>query len=107
MTEAVLLNLVESVENAPVSVATGGVRVDDANPRYGPACQQLDVELRRRGIENPIPYSDALALALQHRRPADFRQADMCVEGTAAVVNVTAMASGRRDPAGEVPRSYR
>ena len=39
-----------------------------------------------------------LAVALQHRRTADFRQTAMCVEDTAAVINVIAIASGRRDP---------
>ena len=39
-----------------------------------------------------------LALALQHRRTADFRQAAMCVEATTAVINVIAIISGRRDP---------
>lgn len=39
-----------------------------------------------------------LAVALQHRRTADFRQTAMCVEATAAVINVIAIASGRRDP---------
>lgn len=40
----------------------------------------------------------SLALALQHRRTADFRQAAMCIEATTAVINVIAIASGRRDP---------
>jgi hypothetical protein len=39
-----------------------------------------------------------LAVALQHRRTADFRQAAMCVEASAAVVNIVAITSGRRDP---------
>jgi hypothetical protein len=32
-----------------------------------------------------------LALALPHRRTADFRQAIMCIETTAAVINVIAI----------------
>lgn len=39
-----------------------------------------------------------LAIALQHRRTADFRQAAMCVEATTAVINVVSIMSGRRDP---------
>jgi hypothetical protein len=39
-----------------------------------------------------------LALALQHRRTAGFRDAAMCVEATTAVVNIIAIVSGRRDP---------
>lgn len=39
-----------------------------------------------------------LAVELQHRRTADFRQAALCVEATGSVVNVIAIVSGRRDP---------
>ncbi len=39
-----------------------------------------------------------LAVALQHHRTADFRQAAMCVEATATVINVIAIVSRRRDP---------
>lgn len=42
-----------------------------------------------------------LANQLQHRRTADFRQAALCAEATAAVVNLVAIISGRRDPGGE------
>lgn len=42
----------------------------------------------------------ALALAndLQHRRTANFRQAALCAEATASVVNLIAIVSGQRDP---------
>ena len=39
-----------------------------------------------------------LALALQHRRTADFRHAALCVEATTSVINIVAIISGRRDP---------
>lgn len=39
-----------------------------------------------------------LAVELQHRRTATFRQAALCSEATASVVNVIAIISGRRDP---------
>jgi len=39
-----------------------------------------------------------LANALQHRRTATFRDAALCAEATAAVVNTIAIVSGRRDP---------
>lgn len=39
-----------------------------------------------------------LANALQHRRTATFRDAAMCVEATAAVINVVAIIAGQRDP---------
>jgi hypothetical protein len=39
-----------------------------------------------------------LALALQHRRTANFRSAALCLEATSSVVNVIAIIAGRRDP---------
>jgi hypothetical protein len=40
----------------------------------------------------------ALALALQHKRTADFRIAALCSEATASVVNILAIMTGRRIP---------
>jgi hypothetical protein len=40
----------------------------------------------------------ALALALQHKRTADFRMAALCTEATASVVNIIAITIGRRGP---------
>ncbi len=40
----------------------------------------------------------ALAVALQHRRTAGFRDAALCAEATLAVTNIAAIVSGRRDP---------
>jgi len=40
----------------------------------------------------------ALANSLVHRRTATFRDAAMCAEASAAVINLIAIASGRRDP---------
>jgi hypothetical protein len=39
-----------------------------------------------------------LALALQHDRTADFRQAALCAEATAGVINVVGILSGQRIP---------
>jgi hypothetical protein len=41
-----------------------------------------------------------LAVELQHRRTAAFRQAALCVEATSSLINVIAIVSGKRDPAG-------
>jgi hypothetical protein len=237
MTDDELLRQLEFLRNMMVSVATGGPRINDVNPQYQQEYSEVDRELRRRKIPNPIPYADLwewygrwssgdlpsyqsrrnflaeiftpileqirasvtghigespeptgwprvdrtvgemrsrlaaatteeqfqaigllcrealislahavyspgqhppldgttpsdtdarrmleayiavelgsgpneearaharaalrLALALQHRRTADFRQAAMCVEATTTVINVIAIASGRRDP---------
>lgn len=40
----------------------------------------------------------AFANALQHRRTATFRDAALCVEATTAVVNITAIVAGKREP---------
>ncbi len=40
----------------------------------------------------------ALALSLQHKRTAGFRDAAMCVEATTSVINIIAIIAGRRDP---------
>lgn len=40
----------------------------------------------------------ALANTLTHRRTASFRDAALCVEATASVVNIIAIISGKRDP---------
>ncbi|MGH7266033.1 MAG: hypothetical protein ACREMB_14495 [Candidatus Rokuibacteriota bacterium] len=37
-----------------------------------------------------------LALALQHKRTADFRMAALCAEATSSVVNIAAVLAGRR-----------
>lgn len=39
-----------------------------------------------------------LAVELQHRRTANFRQAALCAEATTSIVNLIAIISGRRDP---------
>jgi hypothetical protein len=41
----------------------------------------------------------ALAVAVQHRRTAGFRDAALCLEATVAVVNMIAVLDGRRGPA--------
>ena len=39
-----------------------------------------------------------LAVNLQHKRTAGFREAAMCVEATTSVINIIAIVAGRRDP---------
>jgi hypothetical protein len=59
------------------------------------------VELSGGANEVSRKYARAsfdLANELQHRRTATFRQAAMCAQATAAVVNLVAIVSGRRDP---------
>ena len=61
----------------------------------------ISVELSGGANEVARRYARAsvdLANELQHRRTAEFRQSALCAEATAAVVNVVAISSGRRDP---------
>ena len=39
-----------------------------------------------------------LAVRLQHQRTAGFRDAAICIEATCSVINIIAIASGRKDP---------
>jgi hypothetical protein len=55
------------------------------------------------GGENKVARQHAkaahdLANELQHKRTAGFRQAALCAEATAAVINLIAIVSGQRDP---------
>ena len=56
-------------------------------------------ELEGRANEEARAHAKAalrLALALQHKRTADFRMAALCAEATSSVVNVLAVLAGRR-----------
>ena len=59
----------------------------------------LEAELGGRTNEEARAHDRAalrLALALQHKRTADFRTAALCAEATFSVVNITAILGGRR-----------
>jgi hypothetical protein len=56
-------------------------------------------ELMGSGNEESRAHAKAalrLALALQHKRTADFRMAALCAEATSSVVNILAVLGGRR-----------
>jgi hypothetical protein len=56
-------------------------------------------ELRGSANEEARAHAKAavkLALALQHKRTADFRMAALCAEATSSVINLLAVLSGRR-----------
>jgi hypothetical protein len=79
--------------------------VDGKTPSATDAKRMLEAyvaaELSGQGNEESRKHVRSaldLALALQHRRTAGFRDAAMCVEATTAVVNIIAIVSGRRHP---------
>jgi hypothetical protein len=45
-----------------------------------------------------VKDSYQLAVTLQHKRNASFREAALCVEATRSLVNAVAIISGQRDP---------
>jgi hypothetical protein len=59
----------------------------------------FEAELKGSSNEETRAHAKAavrLALALQHKRLADFRTAALCAEGTLSVVNMLAIIAGRR-----------
>lgn len=81
------------------------VSLDGVNPGNTDAKRMLEayVAIELAGASNEVARKHAraavdLAVELQHRRTATFRQAALCSEATSSVVNVIAIISGRRDP---------
>ncbi|MFA5393800.1 MAG: hypothetical protein WC081_04095 [Candidatus Ratteibacteria bacterium] len=64
--------------------------------------EYLNEEFQGSSNENVRKFSKTvfqLAVELQHKRTANFRNAALCAEATRAVVNTIAIISGQRDPA--------
>ena len=79
--------------------------LDDTPPSNTDAKRMLEayfaVELAGGANEEARKHARSalsFAKALQHRRTATFRDAALCVEATTAVVNVTVIVAGKRDP---------
>ena len=53
-----ILELIESVRNTLISVATGGPRINSVNDQYRINYSTLTQELNAIGLNNPVPYSD-------------------------------------------------
>lgn len=58
MTDAELLQALDSLRNTMISVATGGPRINDVNDQYQRTYAVMAAALARRGIENPLPYGN-------------------------------------------------
>ncbi len=79
--------------------------LDDVNVSPTDAKRMLEAYLATEmaGGENKVARQHAkaaldLANELQHKRTATFRQAALCAEATASVINLIAIMSGQRDP---------
>lgn len=77
--------------------------VNDVEPSQTDAKRMLDaifeIELKGQSNEEARAHAKAavrLALALQHKRTANFQMAALCAEATTSVVNMLAILAGRR-----------
>jgi hypothetical protein len=57
MTDAELIQAIESLRNTMVSVATGGPRIGEVDNQYQRTFRDVATTLQSRGIENPIPFA--------------------------------------------------
>lgn len=95
-----LISLAQSVYDSELHKSEDGVTPSETDAKRMLSSYIISV---LHGSTNEISRKHArasydLAVELQHRRTADFRQAALCVEATTSVVNVIAIISGRRDP---------
>jgi len=79
--------------------------LDDINPSETDAKRMLESyissELAGSSNEELRKYAKnayQLAIVLQHKRTASFREAALCVEANRSLINIVAIISGRRDP---------
>lgn len=94
----VLISVAQEVYKPVRHGATDGVSPSDMDAK-----RMLDaifeIELNGSSNEEARAHAKAavrLALALQHKRTADFRTAALCAQGTLSVVNMLAVLAGRR-----------
>jgi hypothetical protein len=95
-----LISVAQSVFDAAKHPTHDGVKASQTDAK-----RMLDAYI---GMELPGGSNDEarkhaksaldLALHLQHKRTATFRDAAMCVEATTSVINIVAIISGLRDP---------
>jgi hypothetical protein len=95
-----LISLAQTVYHPVQHPSTDGVAPSETDGKRM-LTAYLAAELA--GASNEVARKHAraaldLANELQHRRTATFRQAALCAEATASVVNLIAIISGKRDP---------
>lgn len=94
----VLISVAEGVYNAERYPTLDGVPASKSDAKRMLEAI-IQVELRGSANDEARAHAKAalkLALALQHKRTADFRMAALCAEGTLAVTNLLAILAGRR-----------
>jgi hypothetical protein len=94
------ISVAQAVYDPEVHQSLDGVKVSETDAK-----RMLEAYIARTfaGSANEYTRKHAraaydLAVHLQHRRTASFRDAALCVEATASVVNLIAIMAGLRDP---------
>lgn len=94
----VLISVAQEAYNSDFHPSSDGVVPSDTD--VGRMLESFfNVELKGGGNEEARAHAKAslrLALALQHKRTADFRMAALCAEATTSVTNILAVLGGRR-----------
>lgn len=96
----VLISLAQEVHDPERHPFLESIKVSDTDYKRRIEAY-IQVELGGNAFEDARRHAKSaldLALALQHKRSAKFRDAAICVESTGSVVNIIAIMSGRRDP---------
>jgi len=95
-----IISVAQAVYDPEKHAPTDGVKPSETDAKRMLEAY-VSVELRGGSSEESRKHARSaleLAVALQHRRTATFRDAALCVEATTSVINVIAIMAGRRDP---------
>jgi hypothetical protein len=96
----ILISLAQAVFDPERHPTLDGVRASDTDAKRMLEAY-IAVEFAGSGNEHTRKHARAacdLAVHLQHRRTASFREAAACVEATTSTVNLIAIMAGLRDP---------
>lgn len=95
-----LISAAQAVYDAERHPSPDGVRISETDAK-----RMFDayIPVALEGSSNDFLRKHAraaldLAVHLQHRRTATFREAALCVEATTSVINIVAVVAGLRDP---------
>ncbi len=95
-----LISLAQAVFDAHTHATVDGVQASDTDAKRmleGYLATEVGGESNESARKHAKATID-FAVTLQHKRTASFREAALCAEATASVVNVVAIISGIRDP---------
>lgn len=95
-----LISTAQAVFNPEQHPTTDGIKTSDTDAKR---MLEAYIPVALTGSANDFLRKHArasldLAVHLQHRRTATFREAALCVEATTSVINIIAIVAGLRDP---------